>query len=696
MFLKKSMRISGYRKYLCIVVFFSFLSCFGQTENKTSRPTVAVVLSGGGAKGAAHVGALKVIEKAGIPVDIVVGTSMGAIVGGLYSVGYTPESIDSIFKAQDWTVLLSDGKHSYEESYLARERRDNYVLNVPIKLSKKDSISTSNPGIIEGSNVMYMLQKLTKPYHGDIKFDSLRNRFACVAVDLASGKECVFRCGSLDTAIRSSMSIPGVFKPIRKDSLLLVDGGLLNNYPVDVARAMGADIVIGVDLGEGVLKVDKIKSLIDIVSQISGMSEYPKRKANKQNTDIYIKVNVSGYTAASFTKNAIDTLIIRGEAAAMEKFDSLKSLGDELGGNAAYMEDRLSNFRALSDEVGLYRKNDYVFEPFPTDAVSFSANFNQDEMASLIMQSYIHVPVFRVPSQVGATVRLGKRYRFKLDWATMYAKGYYAGFNYEVGYNDIKLNKDGHTSINTTFSNNLLTFYLSKSWRFAKIEGGARFLNYNYKDALVDTDDDNMKYAEKMSGSHNFYKYYVKVGANTTDRKIFPTKGVNLDAEGFIYNGKHVAGDNGYNVMGFKFFATSYLSMTRNICVIPSVYTRYMNKKSYIYGVYNTYGGEWEGYYLSSQMPFYGLRGHEWADRALTIAAIKARLRIGNKHYLYGIFNAGFEGDGYDDAIKFQPFKYGGALKYSYDSFIGPLSVTISSSNVSEKVNMFLSFGFIF
>lgn len=687
-----------------IVAILSGLLLFSNTvlgyaqKSQHKRPVVAVVLSGGGAKGAAHVGALKVIEEAGIPIDIVVGTSMGAIVGGLYSVGYTPQSMDSIFRVQDWNVLLSDSKYIHEESFLARERQDNYIINIPIKIPKKDSTAISSPGLVEGKNILRLLRKLIKPYSGEIDFDSLENRFACVAVDLAAGTEYVFRCGSLDSAIRSSMSIPGVFKPIKKDSMLLVDGGLLNNYPVDVARQMGADIIIGVDLGDGLVKIDKIKTLMDVVNQITGISEFPKRQANRADTDLYIKVNVSGYTAASFTKTAIDTLISRGETAAMEKFDSLKVLGELLGGNEEYLKERNRHFLKLRDDVDLYKGyEEYVFEPFPTDALGFSANFNQEEKASLIVQTYVRVPFVKLPSQIGATIRLGKRYKFKMDWASMIAKGFYVDFNYEVGYNDIELANEGSSLISTTFSNNFLSLGIYKSWRYAKIEGGVKYNNYNFKDALINVEDDYTQFANKMSsGSVNFGLVYVNFGVNTTDRKIFATKGMSLDTEAELYKGKKIAGDNGNTVYGFKGFGTLYLSTSPRFCFIPSAYVRYLHKKSYVYGIFNTYGGEWEGYYMPTHMPFYGMQSPEAADRTIAILSMKGRLRIGNKHYVYAILNAGADGDGFNEAFKFSPLKLGGGLKYSYDSVVGPLSLTLSGSNVTDKLNLFVSIGYIF
>ncbi|MCM1312088.1 MAG: patatin-like phospholipase family protein [Bacteroides sp.] len=660
-----------------------------------ARPVIAVVLSGGGAKGAAHVGALKVIEEAGIPVDIVVGTSMGAIVGGLYSSGYTPESIDSIFRVQDWMVLLTDRKESREESFLARERQDNYIMNIPLGIKRSDSLSVSKAGIIEGVNVMKMFRKLTKVYPDSIDFDKLPIRFACVAEDIVSGDEIVFRRGDINLAMRSSMSIPGVFRPIRKDSMLLVDGGILNNYPVDIAREMGADIVIGVDLGEGMLKVDKIKSVMDIVNQISGIAGSAKYKRNKKDTDIYIKVDVTGYNAASFTKNAIDTLIARGEEAARKQFDALKSLSDDMGGNNAYMERRRTYFDILKNEVSLYSPPEYVFEPFPADAISFGANFDQEEMASLIMQGYVHVPFFNLPTQVGTTIRLGKRYKFKLNLSSMPAKGFYVGCNYEVGYNDVKFNEKGINSLSTTFSDNIISLNVAQSWRYAKVGGGVRFNNYNFKSTLVDKVNANLDFSEAMEGSRNFWDFFVNVGVNTTNRKIFATHGIKMDAEANMYRGHEVTTSKDHYLYSFHAFTTVYCPTSARFCLIPSGYIRYMNRQSNIYGIYNIVGGQWDGHYLPAQIPFYGISNIERAQRSLIVARLQGRMRLGQKHYVSAIFNVGSDSDGFHEIIN-ENLMLGYGINYSYDSFVGPLSLTLSSSNITEKVDVFVSLGFTF
>ncbi len=206
-----------------------------------NRPRVGLVLSGGGAKGAAHIGVIRAVEQAGIPIDYIAGTSMGAIVGGLYAMGYTTDELEQLVKMQDWEMLLSDKSPRKQLSPEQRERKGRYILNIPLSRSAKPKMD----GFVRGRNLGNMLARLTVGYHDSISFDILHIPFACVATNLANGDEVVLRSGKLSAAIRASMAIPGVFTPVVMEGKTLVDGGLCNNFPVDVARRMGADIVIG-------------------------------------------------------------------------------------------------------------------------------------------------------------------------------------------------------------------------------------------------------------------------------------------------------------------------------------------------------------------------------------------------------------------------------------------------------------------
>ena len=235
------------------------------TAQPGPRKKVGVVLSGGGAKGMAHIGALKVIEEAGIPIDYVVGTSMGSIIGGLYSIGYTPEQMDSMVRRQDWSFLLSDKIPRSEQNMAEREASEKYVFSLPFgKNAKTQAVG----GLIKGQNLANLFSELTVGYHDSIDFNKLPIPFACVSENIVNGNEVNFHKGVLATAMRASMAIPGVFTPVRLDSMVLVDGGVVNNYPVNVARAMGADIIIGVDVQNDLKPANELNSTGSILGQL--------------------------------------------------------------------------------------------------------------------------------------------------------------------------------------------------------------------------------------------------------------------------------------------------------------------------------------------------------------------------------------------------------------------------------------------
>ena len=242
-------------KSLSLLIIALLSAC---TLGAQNRKKVGVVLSGGGAKGVAHIGALKVIEEAGIPIDYVVGTSMGALVGGLYSIGYTPQQLDSIVNAQNWKFLLSDTPDPETTLLSEKLKEEQYLLSVPIA---GKSAHVSDAGIIKGRNISQLLSELTVGYHDSISFNRLPIPFACVSDNIVNGSKVVFHNGILATAMRASMSIPGVFAPVYLNGKVLVDGGLIDNYPVDIARQMGAEIIIGVDVQNPLMKADELTSL---------------------------------------------------------------------------------------------------------------------------------------------------------------------------------------------------------------------------------------------------------------------------------------------------------------------------------------------------------------------------------------------------------------------------------------------------
>ena len=315
------------------------------------RPTVALLLSGGGAKGAAEVGVIRYLEEIGMPVDMVLGTSIGGLIGGLYSIGYRTEEFTELFTTQDWGVMLSDAIPQKYIPYTTKMYNAKYAVTVPFHnasevldekhthsretdrmIDGRQSLISSLPsGYADGFNVNNLLSSLTVGYQDSLAFRDLPTPFVCVATDVVSNKAKNWGSGSLKTAMRSTMSIPGLFAPVRTDGMILVDGGTRNNFPADIARAMGADYIIGVELSDLKPGYEQINNLGDIVNQFISMLGKDAFDKNVSIPDILIKPEISEYNMLSFNRAAVDTMMARGYSAALKKKDALLGLRDEVG-----------------------------------------------------------------------------------------------------------------------------------------------------------------------------------------------------------------------------------------------------------------------------------------------------------------------------------------------------------------------------
>ena len=312
-------------RYILSVLIVFCLIC---PDTLGQRKKVGVVLSGGGAKGVAHIGVLKVLEEAGIPIDYISGTSMGAIVGGLYAVGYNAKALDSLVRMQNWPFLLSDKVYRFNQPFTEKESNEKYLISLSFSQEKGLSVPA---GFVSGQNIYNLFSELTIGFHDSIPFRDLPIPFACVSANMIDGKEVVMDKGILPLAMRASMAIPGVFAPVTIDSMVLVDGGISNNFPVDVAKNMGAEITIGVDLSTGLKDekgLDNIMGIVDQLTAFMGMKSYENNKAM---VDLYMNPDLKGFTAASFTAEAIDTMIQRGERVARANWDKIMALKKQIG-----------------------------------------------------------------------------------------------------------------------------------------------------------------------------------------------------------------------------------------------------------------------------------------------------------------------------------------------------------------------------
>ena len=285
-----------------------------------ARPKIGLVLSGGGAKGLAHIGVLKVLEEAGVKIDYIGGTSMGAIVGGLYAAGYSAHQLDSIFNHVDADAILQDLAPRKSRTFYEKKNDDIYALALPFS-NLKIGVPTA---LSKGLYNFNLLSRLTYHVSHINNFDQLKTPFVCIGTNIETGEEVVFKNGNLALMMMASGAFPTLYNPVEIEGKIYVDGGVINNYPIEEVRKMGADIIIGVDVQDGLKNREVIKDVSDVVVQISNFSMIEKMGNKRNQTDIYIKPDISGFSVVSFDKGK--EIIKIGEEAGFVHFDTLKKL----------------------------------------------------------------------------------------------------------------------------------------------------------------------------------------------------------------------------------------------------------------------------------------------------------------------------------------------------------------------------------
>ncbi|WP_336533795.1 patatin-like phospholipase family protein, partial [Bacteroides acidifaciens] len=723
---------------ICILFPFSL-------HSQEQRKKVGVVLSGGGAKGMAHIKALKVIEEAGIPIDYIAGTSMGAIVGGLYAIGYTPEQLDSMVRKQNWTFLLSDRVKRSAMSLTERERSEKFVISIPFTKTPKDAASG---GLMKGQNLANLFSDLTMGYHDSIDFNKLPIPFACVAADIVNGKQIIFRNGILSTAMRASMAIPGAFTPVRQDSMVLVDGGIVNNYPADVAKAMGADIIIGIDVQNALKPADKLNSVPDILGQIVDITCQANHEKNVNLTDTYIRVNVDGYSSASFTPAAIDTLMRRGEEAARAQWKSLLALKKEIGIPDDYTPKQhgpyssLSNVRTiyvtdisftgveaddkkwlmkkcnlkensnistqqieqalfqlrgsqsyssasytLTDTPEGYQLNFLLQEKYER-RINLGIRFDSEEIASLLLNATADLKT-HIPSRLSLTGRLGKRYAARIDYTLEPIQQRNFNFSYMFQYNDINIYEEGNRAYNTTYKYHLAEFGFSDVWyKNFRFGLGLRFEYYKYKDFLFKKPE----ISDLKVESEHFLSYFAQVQYNTYDKGYFPAKGSDFKAAYSLYTDNMAQYNDHAPFSALSASWASVIPITRRFAVIPSIYGRILIGRDFPYPLQNAIGGDVPGFYIPQQLPFAGVTNLELMDNTIMITSVKFRQRMGAIHYLTLTGNYGLTYSNFFDILKGKQL-FGISAGYGMDSIFGPLEISLGYSNQTDKGSCFVNLG---
>lgn len=733
------------RKLLFICLLLLCFSSIVHTQANQPRKKVGLVLGGGGAKGAAEVGVLKVLEEAGIPIDYIAGTSIGAIVGGLYAVGYNAADIDSLYRSQDWLFLFSDRVKREFETFLSKEEREKYVIRIPFSKERKVSLPT---GYFKGQNVVNLLTKLTVGYHNVSDFSTLPIPFRCVAVDLVDGKEVVLSSGSLPMAMRSSMSIPGVFAPVELNDMMLVDGGAINNLPVDVVKEMGADIVICVDLSNGLKTKEELNSASSVVEQLISIMGQAKYLENKSMADIYINPSLKEYHSASFQAESIDTMLLRGEQAARQKWDELIFLRQQIYADGCDSVDVYAKPRKLACTDGYYiehikiegidgeekkwiRKKialqehscvspeeidrtlamlqglnifsrveyrltnkepfDLVFvlEPKEYRYINIGARFDTDDLASLIA-SVSNNQQFSTRHHYALTGRISRNLYFETKYTFGHLFGAKIGFSYRFAHHDFNLYADKRKLDAVEFLSHSLTSFYTHDIGNIRLKTGACFEYYHYHSDMFKRDGGRLSHS-----SDHFLNYFASIKVDSYDRRCFPSRGGCVYVLGAIHTDDGIKYDE-RNPFGEVVFRTECaLRLTPIFYLIPKLKGRFLfgEKTPALYQ--NYVGGIFDANYLPWQMAWETSQHTHLLERNIIMGQLAFRYRLKSKFYLTALSEYGKEAHNTTEIFSGKNF-WGFALRASYDFVFGPISIQTNYSNLWKNVGVYVNAGFVF
>jgi len=742
------------RKYILFLLFF--FSLFAVHSYGQGRPRVALVLSGGGAKGAAHLGVIRALEEAHVPIDYIVGTSMGAVVGGLYAMGYTTEELETLFRTTDWDLLMSDRAPRKELSPTQRERQEIYVLSVPLAKAKRPELN----GLVRGRNLGNMLAQLTVGYHDSISFDSLRIPFACVATNLATGEEEVLRSGTLSTAIRASMSFPGALSPVRREGKTLVDGGMTNNFPVDVAQSMGADIVIGVTVQRPMPDSLETADLQSVVQQLVSISSRRKFEENVRRCDLCLMINTDGVSTMDFTPTAIDTMIRRGYEAAQAHLSKIQTIArqaqaDSISTSAQFVlqteetskeqhaphslaeayairevffdsvtvaEERiirqacgLKNFSTISQkqidkavrllgERFLYQDANFSLTPIGTQ-YDLTLHAHQrltsqigvagrfdTEELATLLLNAHFVFHTRVPFSIETTARLSEQYGARAGLTLEPRLNHQLGIYYAYRHHDMDVYSGGHRAYNLVFQEHKAGF------AYAYHQARNFDMEFGVQALYYALDDILADMSQTNSAkphSDLYFSAYARLIYNSQDRLAFPTRGSKAFAE-YSYTTSNL----GHLQKPYAFSAVDaswekVFPLAKRFYFVPRLSGRILLGEDIPYVFINTVGGSMRGKYLAQQLPFVGINHIEPVRNALLMADVKVHYNFLKRQY--ATLLAAVMGQQRNlKTFRTAHYDLGIGVGYAYNTKFGPISAQFSYSTTTHRPALFLNVGYDF
>ncbi|MBS7333489.1 MAG: patatin-like phospholipase family protein [Weeksellaceae bacterium] len=735
------------KKFLITVLFVPIVNFAQDSIQQNTRPKVGVVLSGGGAKGYAHIGALKKIEEAGIKIDYIGGTSMGAIVGGLYAAGYSPNELEIIIKELDLTSLIINEKTRQDIPYFEKANSEKYILDLPFNNFKL----TIPQAVSSGQGPLDLLTYLFRHVHHIKDFSQLPTPFVCIATNIETGEEIILKEGFLPLAVLASGAYPSMIKPVKIKDKLLIDGGVLNNFPVKEVKDMGADIIIGVDLQDPLKKQDELSSATDILQQIIKFNMESKSDEQRKLVDLMIQPDTEGFNVASFAD--IKPILERGITAAELKFDQLKQIAALQGNqpndrksldlkeyilirdvkvngaekyNLNYLEGKLkikspqlASFKEIQEGINrLYssgnfskvdykliqeKENEFMLELTVTEnpikqKIRFGLHYDDFFKTGLLINYTSKNTVFK-NSTLSTDFVIGDYMRYNINYYI--DNGYLPSFgirsrmhrfNKEVNLSETRSPEYPNLNeLNYTFNDFVNQVYLQSTLkeRYAIGIGLEHQYIELYTRNVIETD--NFPFAVNDKG--NYFKAYAYIGADSRNNPNFASRGLM-----FASSIKYIFDSN---VKDFEKIYEFEADLEKNFHINNFLSYRFTANFGTFFNGNNTNAQKFiVGGYVQQRFlnytKFYGLPFATALGNNKLVLGSEIQFKILKNHYAGVLMNLANVEDRFEH-LQLTKFKYSGyGIKYGYDSPLGPINFIWAYSPHTEKGLFNLSLGYWF
>ncbi len=744
-------------RHFFIFWLFSFPVITGLAQDTTTvhRPAIGLVLSGGGAKGLAHIGILKAIDSAGLKIDYITGTSMGSIIGGLYSIGYSADSIEKMARSIDWDLLLSN--QSSLRSVIMDEKSE--YGRYDVELPWVNHWFRFATGVIEGQELWLKFSELFRPVYNVKDFSRFSIPFKCIATDISSGDAVVLDSGEIVSALRASMAIPSIFTAVEYHGRKLVDGGVVRNFPVKDVRQMGADIVIGSNVSGNLRGADQVTNALQVLLQVAFFREAEDTRKQIPLCNIYVQQPLDKFNMGTFSD--ADAILDSGLAEGRRLYPRLKELADSL--NAIYSPQQTAKNR-LPQEVPIkissyqviglkktteaffiqsmdllsnhyytagnlsrmvrrafgtryYTRVTYSLEPQPDGSsrvvfdveenpltfAKLGLNYNQFSGISAII-NLTSRDFFTPTSRSFVTVNLGQNFRVRGEHLQYFSRRANFSFNLSTQFDQFRI-----TTYNDKYKEAGLydQSYFRLDGRFGystnrdlMIGVGNRFESIDY--------DPSITSSLEFKGRNDFMTAYFFVRTNLLDRPVYPRRGFILEAEAdHVYGlnpqvqyfastptqGDTTFSDQPYERLLFRY--DQFIPLAKRYTLLTHLQGGLnLNYKNNIMNEFSI-GGLTDNFH--NQVTFAGLREGTFYSPSIAEILLGLRYQIFSNTFITGRANVLFNNFITKSHFFTTPdFLSGYALTFTYNFALGPLELSAMYSDQSRSVIGYINIGISF